>query len=369
MFRSTGIGLRLLCVTILASSSLHADWPVFRGDALMTGAGQAKLPDQLQEKWTYKCKDAVEGAPAIVGNTVYVASFDKFVHAIDLATGTVKWKSEKLGYFKASPAVLGDRLYIGDLDGHVFCLDAATGKKLWQFDTEGEIHAGANFHRGNILVGSHDSSLYCLSPAGKKLWSLQTDGPVNGAPAVVGDMTFVAGCDSVLHVVDANTGKDVGAIDLGGQAGATAAVQGDFAYVGTMSNQVVGINWKAKSKAWEFEAAKRQQPFYASAAIADGTLVSGSRDKKVYALDLKTGKEIWNFATAGQVDASPVIVAGRVYVGCLSNDGEFYTLDLKTGKELQKLELDGAVTGSAAVGPNCLVVGTEKGTIYCLGAK
>src|SRR5262245_27943273 len=67
------------------------EWPVFRGNALMTGAGQAKLPDQLEEKWTFKCKDEVEGAPAIVDGTVYVASFDKFVYAIDLANGKEKW--------------------------------------------------------------------------------------------------------------------------------------------------------------------------------------------------------------------------------------------------------------------------------------
>lgn len=362
--------LLAVLVTALVTLSINAaDWPVFRGDALMTGVGQAKLPDQLQEKWTFKCKDAVEGAPAIVGGVVYLASFDKQVYAIDLATGNEKWKSEKFGPFKASPAIRGTRLYIGDLDGHFYCLDIADGKKVWQFDTDGEIHAGANFHGDNILVGSHDSSLYCLDPNGKKLWSLQTDGPVNGSPSVIGDLTFVAGCDSILHVVDAKTGKDLGTIDLGGQAGATAAVLGDFAYVGTMSNQVVAINWKDKSKTWEFEAPKRQQPFYSSAAIANGIVVSCSRDKKVYALDAKTGKELWNFATEGQVDASPVIVGERVYIGCLSNEGEFYVLDLKTGKKLQQIDLDSAVTGSAAVGPDCLIVATEKGTVYCLGAK
>jgi hypothetical protein len=27
------------------------------------------------------------------------------------------------------------------------------------------------------------------------------------------------------------------------------------------------------------------------------------------------------------------------------------------------------VSGSVAVGPDCLVVGTDKGTVYCLGKK
>ena len=208
-----------------------------------------------------------------------------------------------------------------------------------------------------------------MRPDGKKLWDIQTEGPVNGSPAVIGDTTFVAGCDGMLHILDAKTGKELAAIDLGGQAAATAAVVADSAFVGTMANTVVAVDLKKKEKSWTFEAQKRQQPFYASAAAAQGLIVAGSRDKKVYAIDAKTGLEKWNFATDGQVDASPVIVGDRVYVGCLSSDGNFYVLDLKTGKKLQELNLDASVGGSVAVGPDCILVGTDKGTLYCLGKK
>ncbi|MGL6096368.1 MAG: PQQ-binding-like beta-propeller repeat protein, partial [Fimbriiglobus sp.] len=196
------------------------------------------------------------------------------------------------------------------------------------------------------------------------------DGPVNGSPAVVGDNVFVAGCDSVLHVVDANTGKAAGPpVDLGGQAGSTGATADDFVYVGTMSNQVVAVNTKTAKKAWEFEAKRRQNPFYASAAVTDKFVVAGSRDKKIYAIDRATGRERWNFAAEGAVDASPVVVGSRVYVGCLSLPGEFTVLDLDTGKVVQNLTLDGAVTGSAAVAGDRLLVGTDKGTLFCFGAK
>ena len=44
-------------------------------------------------------------------------------------------------------------------------------------------------------------------------------------------------------------------------------------------------------------------------------------------------------------------------------------LNGKTGKKIQELNLDSAVTGSVGVGPDCLLVGTDKGTLYCLGKK
>lgn len=345
-----------------------ADWPVFRGNAEMTGAVDAKLPDQLAERWAFKCRDTIEGAPAIVAGVVYVASMDKHLYAVDFATGTLKWKTP-LGPMKASPAVANGRVYVGDVEAKFHCVEAATGKKLWTFEANGEITAGANFHGDLVLIGAHDSTLYTLTPDGKVAWKYQIDGPVNGAAAVAGGRTFVAGCDSILHTVDAATGKALGQVDIGGQAGATAALAGDSVYVGTMANQVVCVDLKANKRTWAFEAKRRQQPFYASTAVTDSLVIAGGRDKKVYALDRATGNEVWNFVTEGMVDASPVVVGGRVYVGCLSNGGEFYALDLKTGRQLQQIILDGAVTGSAAVADGCLLVGTEKGTLYCLGAK
>ncbi|MCI0701487.1 MAG: PQQ-binding-like beta-propeller repeat protein [Planctomycetia bacterium] len=363
--------IRFLPVVLLAilfsPAFVSGNWPVSRGDATMTGTATAKLPDQLEEKWTFKTGDTIESAPAIVDAVVYVSSLDKHLYAIELATGKQKWKV-KLGLMKASPSVKGDRVYVGNLDGMFYCLKTADGSKVWEFETAGEITAGCNFHGNNILIGSHDSTLYCLDEKGKKVWEVKTEGPVNGAPAVIGDVTFVAGCDSSLHILDAKTGKELGLVELGGEAAATAAVANDMAYVGTMANTVVAVDLKKKAKVWTYEAPARQQPFYASAAASD-LVVAASRDKKVYGLDPKSGKAMWNFLTDGQVDASPVVVGGRVFVGCLSNDGNFYVLDLKSGKKLQELNLDSAVTGSVGVGPDCIVVGTDKGTIYCLGKK
>lgn len=365
MFRVVLTSAILACFV----SPAPADWPVFRGDATMTGVGTAKLPDQLEERWTFKTGSAVEGAPVIAEGVVYIASLDKHLYAIDLATGKQKWKV-KLGAMRASPGVKGGRVFVGNLDGVFHCVNAADGKIAWKFEAEGEIQAGANFHGENVIFGSHDSNLYCLNPEGKKVWTARVEGPINAAAAVVGDRTFATGCsDGILYVIDATNGKELGTIDLGGQTVATTAVVGDKVFASMESNQVVGADLKALKKIWAFEAPKRQQPFHSSPATAAGLVIAGSRDKKVYALDAKTGEEKWSFTTEGQVDASPVVVGERVYVGCLNDDGNFYVLDLKTGKKLQELELDSPVGGSVAVGPDCILVGTDKGTLYCLGKK
>jgi outer membrane protein assembly factor BamB len=128
----------------------------------------------------------------------------------------------------------------------------------------------------------------------------------------------------------------------------------------------LAIDFKRLRIDWEFEAPRRKQPFYASAAVDNDLVVIGSRDNKVWAIDRKTGKRRWDFLTDHKVDGSAVIVGDRVIVG--SYDQKLYVLD-RAGKKLETFNLDGAVMGSPAVGGGCVVIGTEKGTVYCLGAK
>jgi len=65
---------------------------------------------------------------------------------------------------------------------------------------------------------------------------------------------------------------------------------------------------------------------WSSPAIGvDGTVYIGSFDKKVYALDGKTGTKIWEFETGDRVTSSPSIgTDGIIYIG--SYDGLAYAL-------------------------------------------
>jgi outer membrane protein assembly factor BamB len=353
----------------LAAFTCGADWPIFRGNPKQTGVAQDKLPDKLEKIWEFTAKDGVECAAAIVAGVVYVGCYDQFLYALDLATGKEKWRY-KGAPFKAPPSVFRGSVYIGDTDGVFHCIDAATGVKKWTYDTGAEITSGANFAGDTVLFGAGDEMLYCLQD-GKEKWKFKVPGgPVMGSPAIVGKRTFAAGCDSNLHVIDLDTGKEAAKpLELNGQIGSSVAVVGDRLYVGTMGNQVLAISWNiAEPKIdWAFEAAQKPQPYYSSAAVTNDVVVIGSRDRLVHALDRNTGAEIWNFTTRGRVDSSPVVADARIYVG--SVDGNLYVLDLAKGAELQKFRLGGQITAAPAVSNGRLVIANQEGLIVCLGAK
>jgi outer membrane protein assembly factor BamB len=160
-------------------------------------------------------------------------------------------------------------------------------------------------------------------------------------------------------------GKEMVQITTGSYTGASPALAGDAAYFGTFDNVVLAFNLKTKKGLWQFENPAKQFPFYSSAAIVNGKVILGGRDKSVHCLDAKTGKELWNFVTRSRVESSPAIVDGRVYIG--SNDGRFYVLDVASGAKVWEFNAGAPLSASPAVGEGRIVIGSQDGKLYCFG--
>jgi outer membrane protein assembly factor BamB len=119
----------------------------------------------------------------------------------------------------------------------------------------------------------------------------------------------------------------------------------------------------AHKLAWRYEHPERKFPFYSSAALPEGRVILGGRDKLVHCLDAATGASRWTCATRARVDSSPAVAGGHVYVG--SSDGRLYVLDLGSGSVVQEHELGSPLTASPALAAQRLVIGSEDGLVVC----
>jgi alcohol dehydrogenase (cytochrome c) len=97
------------------------------------------------------------------------------------------------------------------------------------------------------------------------------------------------------------------------------------------------------------------------AAYLDGMLFRGTQDGRVLAYDLKTGKRIWSSAIAEprkgeSVPAAPIAWDGLVFIGNAGGDikgvkGRMYALDARTGKVVWEFYLVPKAEGDPARGP------------------
>ncbi|MCC9605254.1 PQQ-binding-like beta-propeller repeat protein [Blastopirellula sp. JC732] len=362
---------RILSALIIAfcCAPLQADWPLFRGDPVASGVAAHALPDKLELLWKYKVeKGAFEGTPAVVDGVVYIGDLDGAVYALSLADGKELWKKSIDTGFYGSPAYRDGKVYLGDMDGLVYCLDAKTGDILWKFETGAEINGSVNFYQDKLLIGSQDASLYCLTAAdGQLVWKYEIADQIRCMPTIVENRGFVAGCDAKLHIVDLDKGTSATDVPIDAPTGSTPAVHGDLVVFGTEGGTLYGIDWKQAQVRWTYEDERGRQAFRASAAVTDKQVIIGGRNKRIAAVDMTNGKQLWTFPSRGRIDSSPVIAGDKVYFG--SADGKVYGLKISDGSEAWSYEAGGGFTGGPAISDDKLLIASDDGVVYCFGTK
>lgn len=361
--------LASFCVAGCSPSAVAADWLYPRGDAAASGSTSIQLPDDLVVAWEFKADEAIESAPIVSGERVFVADAMGKIYAISRQDGKELWRKDYQTGFLASPVVSGDQLVIGDYDGNIYALATADGQERWKQTTDGEISGSAAIHGDNVLFACQDGKLYCFEfDTGKPVWTYSADDQIQCSPTIAGDRTFLGGCDAKLHVVDLKTGKADGeGLPLGGPTGSTPAVRGDLAVLPTHDGSVFGFDWKNKKQLWRYEDPVQAQEYRSSAAIAGDVAVVSSQRKQVDALDLRTGKKIWRFTLKRFADASPVIAGNDVWVP--STDGRLVRLSLTDGALKWSYEIRGSFIGGVAVTDGQLFVADDEGVVRCFRGK
>jgi outer membrane protein assembly factor BamB len=67
--------------------------------------------------------------------------------------------------------------------------------------------------------------------------------------------------------------------------------------------------------------------------------------------------------TRARIDSSPAIAGGRAFVG--SNDGRFYALDVASGKVVWQHDEGAAFSASPALASGRVVIGSVEGRLLC----
>lgn len=121
--------------------------------------------------------------------------------------------------------------------------------------------------------------------------------------------------------------------------------------------------------AWKFQT---QGEIKSTAVVADDTVFVSSLDKKLYALDLRTGKKLWQFEADDELEASPLYHETGIYIG--SAMGTFYAIDLKTHQPKWTVSTGGKIVGSANLfshpqtNESMIIFGSYDNNLYCYNA-
>ena len=167
-------------------------------------------------RWVFDTGGEVWSTPAVDGGAAYFGSLDQYVYAVDLASGAELWKFKTGGGIVAGPVVAGGKVLIGSFDSTFYAIDAATGREAWTFEGASRWYWGRAVVKGDtVYAPSLDGNLYAVGlDDGVRRWTLETEGPIIGAPAVIGERVAVPSKDGGVYLVGAADGVQEDQCDL-----------------------------------------------------------------------------------------------------------------------------------------------------------
>jgi len=392
-------GLLLLA---LAGCGGDSSAPEIAGEAAMHRANPARtgvyetaaLDSYEAVKWQFETGEWIFAAPAVLDDSVYAASNNGNVYALDRETGEERWRFATGGAILASPAAAGDLVYAASMDGNVYALDAATGEERWRValgsddpDTPGGFTGSPAIVEDTLYVANESGVLAALdAQTGEERWRFQksktqvaseqpASWPIAFSPAIADGAVYVPVSDGILYVLDAATGEeqwqyDPAATPAGGQPEvysptADPVVAGDTVYfmtssAGSLQGVLFAISLESHQARWQYRTPTEN---YSAPSISDGVLIWGSLDRALYAVSAETGEAAWTFPTEDINFSSPAIAGDLVYVG--SVDKNLYALDVTSGEQRWQFRAGSSVS-SPAVADGVVYVGTEAGTLFAL---
>lgn len=375
------LALAALGLTAVSSAQLaDSPWPKFHANLQNTGQSRARATTP-NLKWGAMPAIDYEnvicpGSPAIgEDGTVYVGAYwDGNLYAFDPTTGATKWTFQTGGAIECSPVVdSAGTIYIGADNGTFYAL-YPNGTLKWALPSlpyytlssptigpDGTIY---------MLLGTPDNfgptNVEALNPADGSLeWEYSSSySYTNGStPAFSNGNLYISGFNYVFALSSTGTFEWATSVLSGQEAGilSSPAVSPDGSImVGSGDGKVYALNPADGSMKWSFTTGGEVD---SSPAIGpDGTVYVGSTDDNVYAIS-SNGLEKWAFTTGDWVLSSPAIGAdGTIYVG--SNDGNLYAINGTSGESIwvYGAGFDGDVASSPAIGSDgSLYVGVGWG--------
>jgi outer membrane protein assembly factor BamB len=323
--------------------------------------------------WLTALGGKINGGLAVSGQTLYAASFDQKLYALDLQSGSVKWSAQASNILMSSPVTDGASVIVGGgKDGFLkpddylsqiwgrpqgddlYAYAAGDGRLLWKLHTVGQNMPSGAIVDGAVILANGDLHAYAVDvQTGRTRWSIALPGVATMASTNVDRGTaFISTCHNAPYVcetraIDVRDGSTRWTNPYGG-SDCSPTVDAGRVFVNATRDDtlryhtggivtVAAIDESSGKTLWTFDGPPGPYTYVATqerqiAGVTSGGALYqsiGNADR-VVALDERTGKLLWTFHTSANVKMSPVVRGGVVYFGDTS--GIFYRVDRRTGR-------------------------------------
>jgi len=211
----------------------------------------------------------------------------------------------------------------------------------WTVDTGAPVWAGLERHAdsGLLFVGNERGVLHAIDGDGKVHWKFETGAPIRAQPRVIGGDVFVASDSGYLYKLSINSGAEAWRARI-------------------VSDAPVRIPTDQEKTRWDR---------YGSSVVTEGKrLYIASRDRNLYALDMKTGRELWRVAAGDMITATPALYGELVIFADLA--GAVRAVSSRDGAPRWNYDAKLGIGGDVVVAGDRVLAGSRSYDLVALDA-
>ena len=291
------------------------------------------------ELWRFQTAALIHDTPTIHDDTVFVGSRDGYLYALNASTGDRLWRVQVHDNYRTE--VVDDVVYglpasrrggDGPETLGVYAVDPTTGEVIWTQNAGGRIGRHVmNFivHEDSVFVGEISGDVFALNRQdGELLWSFDETGNtreeffvlLEDEGLVTAHYWSGSSSRSAFYSIDLETGDplwNTGSGMLVSQI--ESPVEGMVFMASDFTGGLVAADSATGETIWYQVAESVGSEF----EVSDDVIYFGI-DRKMLALDVRTGDQLWSSLTNGAISERPLVEGKIVFVH--STGGSLYAL-------------------------------------------
>ncbi|WP_194815133.1 PQQ-binding-like beta-propeller repeat protein [Nocardia sp. XZ_19_385] len=355
---AAGVGLAVVAGVAVASK--------VAADRLHVKAPAAQRSPGGTLRWkadvgTFVGLDYAPEPPVVAGNAVYTGSIDGSIYAIELGSGSVRWKAPTHRQPAHGPVHSGGKVFAANVSRGLTAFDAATGSPLWEKDGISSAIAADGGLVFSSLSSLSNGIVAFDAATGEQRWSALTDARTSNVPIFAGGGAVVTVTDDgELCLLDAASGavrwrvRDTKERFYGLN---TPIVSGGAVFMST-SSTVRALDIGTGTQLWSFDR------FGGSVAVVRGDTVFVSGYDRAYAFDAADGTVKWLYRAEDKL--SNVLAVGTDSVYCVG-EKRLFTLDSGSGEQRWTFDAEGKL-GGVAFGSGTVYAVCDDRNLYAINA-
>ncbi|MBC7949864.1 MAG: PQQ-binding-like beta-propeller repeat protein [Chitinophagaceae bacterium] len=311
------------------------------------------------------------------------SSTDNAVH------DTKEWSLFTGGPVRATPLVKAGFIYIGNARGDFYAIEKKSGSVKWKYSTGEAIHSSAIGSGGKIYFTDNRQTVYALEEtSGKLAWKYTMDKKLiypwrydyyHSSPVLADGKLLVGGEDGFFHAISPATGKLLWKFKSKGIIRSTAAVSGSTIWFGDTEATLYALDLKNGKEKWQYKIngdtmnnadyGFDRRAITSSPVVKGNKVIFGARDGYLYCVDATTGNNIWKVDHRVSWIISTVAIKDTIVVTGTS-DGRFVqAIGLESGQEIWRYRTPLAVWASPLIAGDRVYAGGFDGHLFCLDLK